>query len=77
MNLNFKEIILHKNNSFKGNKNKFLKEEEKCITTIRNSNYVKNYYKKKNISYNNIFDYSKQVSSNIRSSFKLSKKIVK
>ena len=73
MNLNFKEITFHKNNSFKGNKNKLGKEEEKCIT-ITNSNYANNYIKKKNISFNNIFDCSKQQSSNIRSSLKLSKK---
>jgi hypothetical protein len=73
MNLNFKEINFHKNNSFKGNNNNFIKEEEKCIT-ITNSNYGNNYCKKKNISYNNIFENSQPVSSNIRSSFKLSKK---
>ena len=73
MNLNFKEINLHKNNSFKGNNNNLIKEEEKCII-ISNSNYANNYYKKKNISYNNIFDNSQPKISNIRSSFKLSKK---
>ena len=75
MNLNFKEINFHKNNSFKGNNNNMIKEEEKCITII-NSNYANNYCKKKkkNISYNNIFDSSQSKSSNIRSSLKLSKK---
>lgn len=72
MNLNFKEITLHKISSFKGNNNQSTKEEEKCIT-ISNSNFSNNYFQKKNISYNNIFDYSKPVTSNIRSSFKLSK----
>jgi hypothetical protein len=73
MNLNFKEINFHKQNSFKGSNNNFVKEEEKCIT-ISSSNYGNNYYKKKNISSNSIFDNSKPISSNIRSSFKLSKK---
>ena len=73
MNLNFKEINLHKNNSFRGNNKNLVKEEEKCII-IRNLNYGKNYCKKKNISYNNLFDSSQPKSSNIRASFKLSKK---
>ena len=70
INLNFKEINLHKNNSFKENKNNFKDKSE----SINDANYLNNFInmnKKKNISYNNLFNFSSQINSNLNSGEKL------
>ena len=59
INLNFKEINLHKNNSFKRNNNN-LKEENITINNIINKNNIILLKKKKYLSFNNIFNSSKR-----------------
>lgn len=74
INLNFKEINLHKNNIYKRNKNDL---NEECIS-INNTNFSTNTLNKnKNISYNNIFKYNneiKNINSNLNSKENLNKK---
>ena len=77
INLNFKEINFHKNNSYKEHKKDF---EEKCIL-INQNNYANNYNymnlkkKKKNTSYNNIFNFNKFINPNLNSKDNLDIKI--
>ncbi len=76
INLNFKEINLHKNRSYKDKK----KENEEEKSFIINKNNINNNLtnlkkKKKTISYNNIFNFNNLIHSNINSYENLKLKI--